>query len=157
MRFRLADLLARAVAALCCAAGLSASAQDWKYDGAELVRFAADYEKLRDSGGSTDDPSLAARVGYFTGFVLGVARANADRGWYCLPENLQAGQAWDVVARFLREYPSLTDARPSTIVNGALAKGFACTAAERAAKKKEAEAAKPPPRPKPKAATKPAT
>jgi hypothetical protein len=158
MRFRLADLLARVVAALCCAVGLSAAAQDWKYDGAELVRFAADYEKLRDSGASTDDPSLAARVGYFTGFVLGVARANADRGWYCLPENLMAGQAWDVVARFLREYPSLTDARPSTIVNGALAKGFPCTEAERAAKKKqEAEAAKPPTKPKPKAATKPAT
>lgn len=149
--------LARIVAALCCATCLSAAAQDWTYDGAELVRFAADYETLRDSGASTDDPSLAARVGYFTGFVLGVARANADRGWYCLPENLVAGQAWDVVARFLREYPSLTDARPSTIVNGALAKGFPCTEAERAVKKKEAQAAKPRPKPTPKAAPKPAT
>lgn len=157
MRFRPAAILAHLVAAVCAAVCLSASAQDWKYDGAELVRFAADYEKLRDSGASTDDPSLAARVGYFTGFVLGVARANADRGWYCLPEDLQAGQAWDVVARFLRGYPGLTDARPSTIVNGALAKGFPCTEAERAAKKKEAEAAKRPPKPKPKAATKPAT
>jgi hypothetical protein len=158
MRSRLAGILARLVAALCYAASLCASAQDWKYDGADLVRFAADYEKLRDSGASTDDPSLAARVGYFTGFVLGVARANADRGWYCLPENLMAGQAWDAVARFLREYPTLTDAQPSTIVNGALAKGFPCTEAERAARKKEeAEAAKPRPKPKPKAATKPAT
>ena len=150
-----ASWLARASVTLCCALSMSVQAQDWKYDGAELVRFAADYEKLRDSGASTDDPSLAARVGYFTGFVLGVARANADRGWYCLPENLLAGQAWDAVARFLREYPTVTDARPSTIVNGALAKGFPCTEAERAAKKKEE--AKPPPKPKPKAAPKPAT
>jgi hypothetical protein len=157
MRFRHAGSIARVAAAFCFSVCQSAVAQDWKYDGAELVRFAADYEKLRDSGASTDDPSLAARVGYFTGFVLGVARANADRGWYCLPENLLAGQAWDVVARFLREYPGLTDARPSTIVNGALAKGFPCTEAERAAKKKEAEAAKPRPKPKPKAAPKPAT
>jgi len=159
MRSRLAGILARLVAALCCAAALSASAQDWKYDGTELVRFAADYEKLRDAGGSTDDPSLAARVGYFTGFVLGVVRANADRGWYCLPENLMAGQAWDAVARFLREYPTPTDARPSTIVNCALAKGFPCTEAERAAKKKkkeeEEEEAKPRPKPKPKATPKP--
>lgn len=157
MHSRLPDLLARALAALCCAVCLSAAAQDWKYDGAELVRFAADYEKLRDSGASTDDPSQAARVGYFTGFVLGVARANADRGWYCLPENLQAGQAWDAVARFLRDYPGVTGARPSTIVNGALAKSFPCSEAERAAKKQEDAAAKPQPKPKPKAATKPAT
>ena len=144
------------MAAICCAVCLSAAAQDWKYDGGELVRFAADYEKLRDSGASTDDPGLAARVGYFTGFVLGVARANADRGWYCLPDNLLAGQAWDAVARFLREHPDLTDARPSTIVNGALAKVYPCAGVERAAKKKEAEP-KPQPKPKPKAAQKPAT
>lgn len=157
MHARHTNILARAVAALCCAVCLSAAAQEWTYDGAELARFAADYERLRDSNAATDDPSLAARIGYFTGFVLGVARANADRGWYCLPENVMAGPAWDAVARFLREYPALTNARPSTIVNGALAKSFPCTEAERAAKKKEEEAAKPRPKPKPKAAPKPAS
>jgi hypothetical protein len=147
--------------ALCCALAASAAAQDWRYDGAELARFAADYEKLRDAGASTDDPSLAARIGYFTGFVLGVARANADRGWYCLPEDLIAGQAWDAVARLLRDYPTLVQARPSTIVNGALAKSFPCSEAERAAKRAEdprgedkraEEAPRPKPKPKPKAA-----
>jgi hypothetical protein len=155
---RPAAFFTRTVAALCCAVSVSAAAQDWRYDGTELARFAADYEKLRDSGGTTDDPSFAARVAYFTGFVLGVARANADRGWYCLPEQAVAGQTWDAVAKFLREYPTLLDARPSTIVNGALAKSFPCTESERAAKKAEAkkeEEAKP--RPKPKAAAKPAS
>ncbi len=142
----------RLLLALCGAAALSAGAQEWRYDGAELVRFAADYERLRDSGAGTDDPSLSARVGYFTGFVLGVARANADRGWYCLPEALQAGQVWDAVAQFLRTYPTLAQAKPSTLVNGALAKSFPCGEADRAAKKPPAK-----PRPKTKAAAKPAT
>jgi hypothetical protein len=88
-------------------------------------------------------------VAYFTGFVMGVARANADRGWYCIPDEVMTGQAWDVVARFLREYPSLLDAKPSTIVNGALAKGFPCTESARAAKKAEGKAAPPQARPKP--------
>jgi hypothetical protein len=92
---------------------------------------------------------VAARVAYFTGFVMGVARANADRGWYCIPEEVMTGQAWDVVARFLREYPSLLDAKPSTIVNGALAKGFPCTESARAAKKAEGKAAPPQATPKP--------
>lgn len=134
-----AAFLARLAAALCCAASVGAAAQEWKYDGAELARFAADYEKLRDSGGTTDDPSHAARVAYFTGFVLGVARANADRGWYCLPDDLVAGQAWDAVAKFARDYPKLLDAKPSTIVNGALGKAFPCTDSARAALKEEAK------------------
>lgn len=161
-----ARIIARALAALSCAVCLAAAAQDWKYDGAELARFAADYEKLRDSGGTTDDPSFAARVAYFTGFVLGVARANADRGWYCLPEELVAGEAWDAVAKFLREYPNLLDAKPSTIVNGALGKRFPCTETARAAVKAQAkqeaaqakqDAAKAKPKSKPKAASKPAS
>jgi hypothetical protein len=154
-----AALLKHAVAAICCALTASAAAQDWRYDGAELARFAADYERLRDSGASTEDPGLAARVAYFTGFVLGVARANADRGWYCLPEDLVAGQTWDAVARLLRDYPTLAQARPSTIVNGALSKAFPCSEAERAARKPEDKPAaedKPRPKPKPKAAPKPA-
>lgn len=167
MRFRPGSTFA--IAALCCAFCASAAAQGWKYDGQELARFAADYEKLRDSGGTTDDPSHAARVAYFTGFVLGVARANADRGWYCLPDDLVAGQAWDAVAKFLRDYPNLLDAKPSTIVNGALGKGFPCTESARAAVKEQAkkdeakatttktEAAKAKPKSKPKAATKPAS
>jgi hypothetical protein len=142
------------LAALCCAVCIPAAAQDWKYDGMELARFAADYEKLRDSNDGTNDPSLAARVAYFTGFVLGVARANADRGWYCLPDDIIAGQAWDAVAKFLRDYPGLLDGKPSTIVNGGLAKSFPCTESDRAAKKEEA---KPKPKAKPKAAAKPAT
>lgn len=146
--------LKHAVAAICCAITASAVAQDWRYDGAELARFAADYERLRDSGASTEDPGLAARVAYFTGFVLGVARANADRGWYCLPEELIAGQTWDAVARFLRDYPNLAQARPSTIVNGALSKSFPCSEVDRAAEKAEE---KPQPKAKPKATPKPAS
>jgi hypothetical protein len=145
-------LLTRALGALCAAVALSAAAQDWRYDGAELVQFAADYERLRDAGGGTLDPSLSARVGYYTGFVLGVARANADRGWYCLPESLQAGQVWDAVARFLREYPALAQAKPSTLVNGALAKAYPCSASERAAKRPAEKT-----RPMPKAQAKPAS
>jgi hypothetical protein len=141
--------LALACAAVLGAAALPAAAQEWKYDGRELARFAADYEKLRDSNDGTNDPNVAARVAYFTGFVMGVARANADRGWYCIPEEVMTGQAWDVVARFLREYPSLLDAKPSTIVNGALAKGFPCTESARAAKKAEGKAAPPQAQPKP--------
>jgi hypothetical protein len=144
--------LTRVLAALCGAVALAAAAQEWRYDGAELAQFAADYEKLRDAGGGTLDPSLSARVGYFTGFVLGVARANADRGWYCLPDTLQAGQMWDAVAQFLRTYPSLAQAKPSTLVNGALAKSFPCSAAERAARKPAGTT-----RPKPKAQAKPAS
>jgi hypothetical protein len=149
---------ARPIAALTCvlvvlsaAVAAPAAAQEWRYDGAELAQFAADYERLRDAGGGTLDPSLSARVGYFTGFVLGVARANADRGWYCLPESLQAGQMWDAVALFLRTYPTLAQAKPSTLVNGALAKSFPCSAADRAARK-PAEST----RPGPKARAKPA-
>ena len=103
-----------------------AAAQGWTFDGRELAGFAADYERLRDSGEATTDASLAARVAYFNGFVLGVARANADRGWYCLPTDAVAGQTWDTVARFFREHPELLDRRPSTLVNGALAKSFPC-------------------------------
>jgi hypothetical protein len=150
MRLRPGSLLALALIALWCAAPMPAAAQDWKYDGAELARFAADYEALRDSGGSTDDPSLAARVAYFTGFVLGVARANADRGWYCLPDDVMAGQTFDAAAKFLRDYPDLWVRKPSTLVNGALAKGFPCTESARAANKAEAK-----PRPKAKAKPKP--
>lgn len=142
----------RVLVALCAAAALSAAAQEWRYDGAELAQFAADYERLRDAGGGTLDPSLSARVGYYTGFVLGVARANADRGWYCLPESLQAGQMWDAVALFLRTYPTLAQAKPSTLVNGALAKSFPCSEAERAARKPAEKA-----RPRPKAPAKPAS
>jgi hypothetical protein len=149
---------ARPIASLTCvlvvlgaAVAAPAAAQEWRYDGAELAQFAADYERLRDAGGGTLDPSLSARVGYFTGFVLGVARANADRGWYCLPESLQAGQMWDAVALFLRTYPTLAQAKPSTLVNGALAKSFPCSAADRAARK-PAEST----RPGPKARAKPA-
>lgn len=152
MAARLIVSLTRVLVALLAAAALSAVAQEWRYDGTELAQFAADYERLRDTGGGTLDPSLSARVGYFTGFVLGVARANADRGWYCLPESLQAGQMWDAVALFLRTYPTLAQAKPSTLVNGALAKSFPCSAADRAAKKPPE---KTPPRPK--AQAKPAT
>jgi hypothetical protein len=115
-----------------------AAGQGWTYDGTELAQFAADYEKLRDSGEATNDPNLAARVAYFNGFVLGVARANADRGWYCLPADAVAGQTWDAVAKFVREHPELLDRRPTTLVNGALAKSFAC--AERPAPPKKPEA-----------------
>ena len=128
-------------------------AEDWKHDGPELARFAADYEKLRDSGSATDDPSLAARVAYFTGFVLGVARANADRTWYCLPGDLMAWHVWDAVAKFLREHPEFLERRPSTIINGALAKHYPCTEASRAAAKKLED--KPDLPPTPKAAGKP--
>lgn len=152
MAARLIVSLRRVLVALLAAAALSAVAQEWRYDGTELAQFAADYERLRDAGGGTLDPSLSARVGYFTGFVLGVARANADRGWYCLPESLQAGQMWDAVALFLRTYPTLAQAKPSTLVNGALAKSFPCSAADRAAKKPAEQ-----PRPRPKAQAKPAT
>lgn len=127
------------VAALACAVCVPVAADDWKYDSAELARFAVDYEKLRDSNAATDDPSLAARVAYFTGFVLGVARANADRGWFCLPDDLMAWHAWDVVATFLRENPEFWERRPSTIVNGALAKRYPCSDAGRAARKKNGE------------------
>ena len=154
MRLRPASTIALAIAALCCTAPIPAAAQDWRYDGPELARFAADYEKLRDSGGTTDDPSFAARVAYFTGFVLGVARANADRGWYCMPEDIMSGQTWDAVAKFLRDYPTLLNAKPSTIVNGALAKSFPCPESARATKKEEA---KPRPKSKPKTSTKPAS
>ena len=124
-----------------------AAAQGWTYDGTELAQFAADYEKLRDSGEATSDPNLAARVAYFNGFVLGVARANADRSWYCLPADAVAGQTWDAVAKFVREHPELLDRRPSTLVNGALAKSFPC--AERPAPPKKPEAkAKPKPAPR---------
>jgi hypothetical protein len=115
-----------------------AAAQGWKFDGPELAQFAADYEKLRDSAEATSDASLAARVAYFNGFVLGVARANADRGWYCLPTDAVAGQTWDAVAGFLREHPELVERRPSTLVNGALAKSFPC--AERPSPPKNPEA-----------------
>ncbi|HSD54279.1 MAG TPA: Rap1a/Tai family immunity protein [Burkholderiales bacterium] len=148
------SVLALALAALGSVAGLPAAAQGWKYDGRELAQFAADYEKLRDSNASTDDPSLAARVAYFTGFVMGVTRANADRGWYCLPDDILAGQAWDAVAKFLRDYPDLLDGNPSTIVNGALAKSYPCTESARAAKKEEA---KPRPKSTPKGTPKPAS
>jgi hypothetical protein len=133
-----------------CAA---AAAEDWKYDGAELARFAADYEKLRDSGAATDDAGLAARVSYFTGFVLGVARANADRGWFCLPDDLLAWHAWDLVAQFVRDHPELLERRPTTLVNGALAKRYPCTEAARAAKKRNPEP--PPPEAQPGVTTKP--
>jgi hypothetical protein len=149
---RLTVSLTRVLVALFAAAAQPVVAQEWRYDGTELAQFAADYERLRDAGGGTLDPSLSARVGYFTGFVLGVARANADRGWYCLPESLQAGQMWDAVALFLRTYPTLAQAKPSTLVNGALAKSFPCSAADRAAKKPAEK-----PRPRPKAQAKPAT
>lgn len=152
MAARLLASLTRVLVALCAAAALSAVAQEWRYDGTELAQFAADYERLRDAGGGTLDPSLSARVGYYTGFVLGVARANADRGWYCLPESLQAGQMWDAVALFLRTYPTLAQAKPSTLVNGALAKSFPCSEADRAAKKPAEKT-----RPRPKAPAKPAT
>ena len=135
MAARLIVSLTRVLVALFAAAALPAVAQEWRYDGTELAQFSADYERLRDAGGGTLDPSLSARVGYFTGFVLGVARANADRGWYCLPESVQAGQVWDAVALFLRTYPNLAQAKPSTLVNGALAKSFPCSAADRAARK----------------------
>jgi hypothetical protein len=135
-----------------CALCTPAAADDWKYDGAELARFAVDYEKLRDSNAATDDPSTAARVAYFTGFVLGVARANADRGWFCLPDDLMAWHAWDVVATFLREHPEFLERRPSTIVNGALAKRYPCTETGRAAVKRNVEL---PPKPEPKPAAKP--
>ena len=128
----------------------SALAQGWTFDAPELARFAADYERLRDSGEATNDPSLAARVAYFNGFVLGVARANADRGWYCLPTEAVAGQTWDAVATFLREHPELLDRRPSTLVNGALAKGFSCAERPAPAKKPTAK-----PKPKPSAGAKP--
>ena len=154
MLSRPGSVLALALAALGSLAGMPAAAQDWKYDGRELAQFAADYEKLRDSNASTDDPSLAARVAYFTGFVMGVARANADRGWYCLPEDVMSGHAWDAVAKFLRDYPGLQDGKPSTIVNGALAKSFPCTESARAAKNEEA---KPRPKSKPKGTPKPAS
>ncbi|MCX7893865.1 MAG: Rap1a/Tai family immunity protein [Burkholderiales bacterium] len=112
---------------LCLAiTGSAAHAQGWTHDGPELAQFAAEYEKLRDSGAPTDDPAVAASVAYFNGFVLGVARANADRGWYCLPADATAGQVWDAVAAFLREHPELRERRPSTLVNGALAKRFPC-------------------------------
>jgi hypothetical protein len=127
-----------------------AVAQGWTFDGSELARFAADYERLRDSGEATNDPSLAARVAYFNGFVLGVARANADRGWYCLPTEAVAGQTWDAVATFLREHPEFLDRRASTLVNGALAKGFPC--AERPAPTKKPTVK---PKPKPSAGAKP--
>ena len=127
-----------------------AVAQGWTFDAPELARFAADYERLRDSGEATNDPSLAARVAYFNGFVLGVARANADRGWYCLPTEAVAGQTWDAVATFLREHPELLDRRPSTLVNGALAKGFPCAERPAPAKKPTAK-----PKPKPSAGAKP--
>lgn len=152
MALRHVAILARTSAVLCGAVCIAVAAQDWKYDGAELARFAADYEKLRDSGGITDDPSVAARVAYFNGFVLGVARGNADRGWYCLPEDVKAGRVWDAVAKFLRDYPTLFDSKPSTIVNGALAKSFPCTESAKAAKKEKAKAK---PKSKPKAATPP--
>lgn len=152
MAARLIPALRRVLVALCAAAASTAAAQEWRYDGVELGQFAADYERLRDSGGGTVDPSLSARVGYFTGFVLGVARANADRGWYCLPDSLQAGQMWDAVALFLRTYPTLAQAKPSTLVNGALAKRFPCSEAERAAKSPAAK-----PKPKPKSPAKPAS
>jgi hypothetical protein len=138
--------------AFACAVCTPAAADDWKYDGAELARFAGDYEKLRDANTATDDPSMAARVAYFTGFVLGVARANADRGWYCLPDDLMAWHAWDVVATFLREHPEFLERRPSTIVNGALAKRYPCTESGRAAVKRNVEL---PPQSTPKPAAKP--
>jgi hypothetical protein len=122
-------------------------AQGWTFDGPELAAFAADYEKLRDSGEPTSDANLAARVAYFNGFVLGVARANADRGWYCLPTDAVAGQTWDAVAKFFREHPELLERRPSTLVNGALARSFPC--AERPAPAKNPDVK---PKSKPKAA-----
>ena len=144
-------------AALLAAAGPPAVADDWKYDGAELARFAVDYERLRDSGKATDDPGEAARVAYFTGFVLGVARANADRGWFCLPDDLMAWHAWDLVAAFLREHPEFWARRPSTIVNGALARRYPCTEAGRAARRESPDKPLPEVGPQPPAAPKPAS
>lgn len=142
-----------ALVALCLAlASPAAGAQGWTHDGPELARFAAEYEKLRDSGVPTDDPAVAASVAYFNGFVLGVARANADRGWFCLPTDATAGQVWDAVAAFLREHPELHERRPSTLVNGALAKRYPCRQ-DSAAEAKPAQKPKGAPRAKP--ATKP--
>ncbi len=124
-RTRFRDAARAAVLCLAMAAA-AAGAQGWTHDGPELARFAAEYEKLRDSGAPTDDPAVAASVAYFNGFVLGVARANADRGWYCLPADATSGQVWDAVAAFLREHPELRERRPSTLVNGALAKRYPC-------------------------------
>jgi hypothetical protein len=118
----------------------SAAAQGWTFDGPELAEFAAEYEKLRDSGEATSDANLAARVACFNGFVLGVARANADRGWYCLPTDAVSGHTWDAVAKFFREHPELLDRRPSTLVNGALAKSFPCPERPAPAKNPDAKA-----------------
>ena len=102
-----------------------AAAADWTYDSTELARFALEYEQAR-SAGSTTSLVTAAHVSYFQGFVNGVLLADFDRRIFCLPANATMGQAWMVVAKFLRENPEQWTREPSDLVEIALARAFQC-------------------------------
>jgi hypothetical protein len=99
-------------------------ADDWQFSGTEIARFALAYEQGLAAGGVPNP--VYPNVTYFQGFVNGVLYADLNRRIFCLPANATMGQAWAVVAKFLRENPAQWSRDPSILVEMALSRAFPC-------------------------------
>ena len=115
------------VMALLAYAG-AAHAQDTarKFDGSEVARLGAVYEKTAREGRYETGQEFAESQ-YFRGFVIGVALTSARLGFLCPPESgVNFRELWASTATFLRENPEHWTHGPEEIVMAALSKTLPC-------------------------------
>lgn len=100
------------------------------FDGAEVARLAAVYEKTAAQGRYETGQELAESQ-YFKGFVIGVALTGAKLGVLCPPEagvNFRA--LWTSTATWLREHPDQWTQGPEEVVMAGLREAYPCASQE---------------------------
>jgi len=96
------------------------------FDGAEIARLAAVYEKTTAQGRYETGQELAESQ-YFKGFIIGVALTGAKLGFLCPPAagvNFRA--LWASTATWLREHPGEWTQGPEEVVMASLRNAYPC-------------------------------